>query len=199
MTEVFEGHFNTGVKVGDIMHHGVITIKENDSLFAATQKMLVANIDSLVIMQDKKAKGIITKSDIIRALSKDKPMKNTKVKTVMSSPVKTISANLDVTSAIEQMRDFGVTKIPVVQKGKIAGIITQEDMVKAIPGLFELIYEAGNESRPMGRGDKLLLQEATGSGYCSECNVWSDALKYDEESRLICPQCIEEPEHYTHR
>ncbi|MBN1160045.1 MAG: CBS domain-containing protein [Candidatus Diapherotrites archaeon] len=176
-----------GVKVGDIMHAGVITVEKDDNIAEAARKMLKYDIDSLLIIEDGVPAGIITKSDILANIVENGNM-NAKVETVMNSPVNTISADDNVIEALKMMGKRGITKIPVMYKGKIRGIITQEDLLRSIPGLFDLMYAAGEQGRQISTAEQYEIEKEAHVGYCDQCKAYSEDLT-EYENELLCGKC----------
>ncbi|MBR9707296.1 MAG: CBS domain-containing protein [Candidatus Diapherotrites archaeon] len=188
MAETFDGQLDTGVKVKDVMTHGVITVKKTDSLQKAAARFLRKNIDALFIVVDGKPKGVITKSDILERAVSGEDLNSIQVKDVMHSPVRTVSVGVDVSSAIKVMRDFNVTKLGVVEGSKLAGVITQEDFVKVTPALFDLIYELGAQGRKIGGAEEAMIEREARTGFCESCGQFSESLmEYD--AKLLCVDC----------
>jgi len=115
--------------VKEVMITNVLTCDVDDSLQQAARIMRDKRIGCLIVMKSKSPKGILTERDItFRATAKNLDSANTKVKDVMSSPLKTISPDENVYSASKKMRAEDIKKLPVVKNGKLVGIITQTDL-----------------------------------------------------------------------
>jgi len=185
MTEI-----DLGVKVGDIMHAGVITIGKTDKISEAAKKMLKYDIDSLLIVNNGLPIGIITKSDILTSIIENENLDGL-VEGVMNSPVNTISADSNVIDALKMMGKRGITKIPVMYKGKIRGIITQEDLLRSIPGILDLMYEAGENGRQISTAEQYQIEKEAHVGYCDQCHEYSEDLT-EFENQLLCGKCIQD-------
>jgi len=74
-----------------------------------------------------------------------------------------------------------IRRLPVVQEGKLVGMITENDIIRVWPQLIEVTREyarAGLES-----------QFAKGiEGHCEACGVYSTNLMWDR-NLLVCPEC----------
>src|SRR2546426_7859397 len=74
-----------------------------------------------------------------------------------------------------------IRRLPVVQEGKLVGMITENDIIRVWPQLIEVTREysrAGLES-----------QFAKGiEGHCEACGVYSTNLVWDR-NLLVCPEC----------
>jgi CBS domain-containing protein len=115
--------------VREIMTGKVQTTTSNVSLKQAASLMAKFRIGSLIVMDNSWPQGIITEGDISRAIAKGLDPKKDRVKSIMSKPLITITGDLRVEEAARVMTNASVKKLPVVEKGKLTGIITQTDIV----------------------------------------------------------------------
>jgi CBS domain-containing protein len=88
--------------------------------------MLSLDIGSLLVMEGDELKGILTKSDFIRLVTKKAGART--VKEIMSSPVKTASPDTDLVEIANVMRVNRIRHIPVVDGGKVLGLVTDFDI-----------------------------------------------------------------------
>ena len=54
----------------------------------------------------------------------------------MNSPVQTISAHVSVGEAVEMMERNGIKRLPVVDGGKLVGIVTRSDLLRVLAGIL---------------------------------------------------------------
>lgn len=104
-------------------------IQSAASLKQAASLMFKSKIGSLIVTESGRPRGIITEGDISRAIARGLDPVKEDVKSIMSSPLITISGDLRVEEAARVMTKAGVKKLPVVENGKLVGIITQTDIV----------------------------------------------------------------------
>jgi len=103
----------------------VIVADENISGRMAAKIMSEKEIGSLVIFKDGKILGIITERDVLRNLSKlDSP-----VKAIMTKKVITVDSKEEIDIAAELMATNKIKRLPVLEKGKLVGIITATDII----------------------------------------------------------------------
>ena len=115
--------------VREIMTARVRTISSDASIKAAASLMAKSRIGSLIVADGSRPYGIVTEGDISRAIAKGRNPVKDKVKSVMSKPLITVSGDLRVEEAARVMSEANIKKLPVVEKGKLIGIVTQTDIV----------------------------------------------------------------------
>jgi CBS domain-containing protein len=114
--------------LSEYMSSPVITILPSKTVVEAAKLMAEKNIESLVVSWGTDAVGILTEKDIVRrVVAKELPY-NTQVLEMMSKPVITINVDSFVEDAVRMMRENGVKRLPVEDKGLIIGIIAASDL-----------------------------------------------------------------------
>lgn len=112
------------MKVNDIMNKA-IAVEHEISLKEAAQIMSKRNIGSLIVLKKDKIAGIITERDIMKNIcSIDK-----KISSVMSKNVITIDHDDSIDNTALLMTGHKIKRLPVLEKGKLIGIITATDIV----------------------------------------------------------------------
>lgn len=132
---------DTGIKVGDCMKTVLVTISESASIVDAAKKMKARAVGSLLVLDSNdKTYAIITESNIVKkALAEGKL--DGKVKDFASFPLVTISVGSDVSEAAKLMGAKNVRRLVVIAEGKIVGIVSQKDVIRISPALYDLIAE----------------------------------------------------------
>ena len=93
------------LKVRDIMTKDVVTLDTRMSIFDAMEKMSKYNIGSLIITDVGKPVGVLTESDIIRKLGRERASPTSvSVSDIMSFPIITADPELGIVDAIRRMR-----------------------------------------------------------------------------------------------
>ncbi|MEM3832670.1 MAG: CBS domain-containing protein [Thermoprotei archaeon] len=120
------------IKVSEVMSHPLITASPNDTVQSAARKMLEHNISSLVIVEDSKLKGIVTKFDIVKFCSTMKG--RWLVRDYMTKHVISVSSFDTVFRVIDLMVNNNISRIVVADaNNKPIGIITLADIVRSLP------------------------------------------------------------------
>ncbi|MEM0333720.1 MAG: CBS domain-containing protein [Candidatus Aenigmatarchaeota archaeon] len=122
--------------VKDVMNKNVVVAKPIVTLREASKVMGEMNMGSLVVMEDDKIVGIITSTDILKAIGDGKDPDKTLVKDVMSKDVITIQADEDVSKAVEIMVQHKIKRLPVMMNDKLVGIITVSDIAIIEPKII---------------------------------------------------------------
>ncbi len=124
-------------KVKDIMTTDVITTTSDIDVVYAFEKLMKHKISSLPVVEDEKLIGIITATDVGHNLILDKYELGTSVDEIMIRSVITISPDDSLESAIKMMKECvsssGIlNQLPVVEDGKLVGIISDGDIIQEI-------------------------------------------------------------------
>jgi len=125
-----------GSLVKDLMV-GAVTIGADASLATAVRLMNAGELDSIVITEGGEAVGILTPRDVIRLVAEDVEPEETQVKEVMSSPLITVNQDEPMETILRLMEEKKVHHIPVIDEGKLVGIITSQ-RIRSL-GLFDVL------------------------------------------------------------
>jgi CBS domain-containing protein len=110
-------------------------------------------VGSLLVVSGGELSGIVTDRDIvIRGVSTGQPL-TTPVSTIMSEQPTVIQGSADIFEAVKALREAGVRRLPVLEEGEVAGIITLDDLI------VWLVLELGAVAMPV-LGDILHATDA---------------------------------------
>jgi len=123
--------------VRQVMNRKVIIAKPEVSLKQASEVMTNFHIGCLVVTNGGKILGILTSSDIIKAIAGGRDPEKTLIEGVMTKNVKIIGPDKDIEEAVALMVENRIKKLPVVDGDKLVGIITASDIVSIEPKLLE--------------------------------------------------------------
>lgn len=113
----------------EVMSSPVITVHPEDSVMEAVEVMVNEEIGSVVVVDDEEPVGILTRRDVMnRVLKANLPPSQTRVEEVMSRPLITVTPGEPITAAVRKMQESGVTRLVVMEKGQLRGIVTQTDI-----------------------------------------------------------------------
>jgi len=126
--------------VRHIMTKNIISVKNNVSVAEAASVMVKNDIGSVVVTKDGKPVGIITERDILKRCCVGKVYsEEVKAEEIMSAPLITIEADASLGEAAMLMSDNKIRRLLVTEKGKIAGIITEKDVLRGTLSYFESV------------------------------------------------------------
>ncbi|RME80156.1 MAG: CBS domain-containing protein [Methanobacteriota archaeon] len=132
----------TNIKVSDVMKSNVIVIPAGAPVVEAAKLMSKHSIGSVVVIEENEARGIVTERDIIRKVVASNKQATVEVSKIMSSPLIVSSPDITVEEAAKIMNKHGIKRLPLIDdKGYIVGIITENDILKLLPSLIDLIEE----------------------------------------------------------
>lgn len=128
--------------VRDIMAKNIKTVKPDDSVHAAVQKMNKFDIGSVIVISSGRPVGIITETNIMRRIVEPRMDPATVwAKDIMSSPLTTIDVNAAVEEAARVMMEKKINRIPVMNGNKLVGLVSSTDIVKASPTQLGILNE----------------------------------------------------------
>lgn len=104
------------------------TISPQDTLATAKEKMTNGKFRRLPVIQDGTLVGILTDRDILRFIGSEE---RTRVDGAMTETPLTISPTTPIEEAVRLMRLHQVSGLPVLESGKVVGIITTSDILQA--------------------------------------------------------------------
>jgi predicted transcriptional regulator len=165
------------------MNSPVITGSPSTNAKELADKMIKAKVGSVVIMENDKPVGIVSEWDIVsRAAVRDEVPSKILAKDIMQS-LHTIEAEKSITDAAKLLRKHNTKRLGVVYENKLVGMISTSDVIAVTPELVDVISEKASIFRgEFGRSPTNF------SGYCDECDEWSDYLQYTD-GRFICEEC----------
>ncbi len=117
------------MRVADIMHRNVVTVNGQDTLAEAAQVLRDHGISSVVVKGDRGPSGIVTERDFVSLVADGLDPAATKVKDRMSRDLATVEPKADIADAAKLMADRGIRHLPVVERGRLAGIISIRDLM----------------------------------------------------------------------
>lgn len=126
------------IKTRDWMTKDVRTITKDDSIQEASKRMREINGGSLIVMDGDNPAGIITERDVSQKLvAEDKPPSGTKVEDIMTKNLISASPEDSIMEVSKRMNLAKIKKMPIMENGKLVGIITTTDLMNVMKSLKE--------------------------------------------------------------
>ena len=173
----------TEVMVSDALTRDPLIISPNSNVKDVALIMKNDKVSSLIVMEHTKLKGIVNAHDMVRKVIAEGLDHKTKVKEIMTTNLLTIDSKADLYDAMVLMRDNAIRQLPVVDGGKLVGLLTHKDVLKIQPGLFEILTEKFRLRNDMGKS----FGERYVDGECAECGAF-DQL-FEMNGRWVCSHC----------
>ena len=121
------------LSVGDVMNRQVATVSLEEKVASAAKIMSDERISCLVVIDCGNVVGIITETDVLRRVgNKSNDLYRTELSQIMSSPVESASSDLSILQAGKIMGRKHIKRLPIIENGKLVGIVTQTDLVRAL-------------------------------------------------------------------
>jgi len=120
------------MKVSEIMNSNVISLKAEDTVSRAAALFARHNIGALPVCgNDGRLRGIVTDRDIVlRCIAGEYQPEETKVREIMTRGVSTVSPEDDIRAATHLMSEEQVRRLPVVDSGRVVGMISLGDIAR---------------------------------------------------------------------
>ena len=136
------------MKVEDVMTREVVTFREDDTLSLVNDVMTLGRIRHFPVVDAQgRPVGMLTQRDLYRAaLSRHvgagprqqrEHLGRLVVRDEMTRPVVTADAGEDLSAALERMIEKRVGAVVVVEHGKLAGLLTETDLLRALRDMLK--------------------------------------------------------------
>lgn len=111
----------------------IFTITPLTSVYQALELMVEKNVSALLVMENDTLAGIFTERDYARKVAlKGKSSKDTVIGDIMTRDLITVTSESSIDQCMELMTGKYIRHLPVVDDGKLTGIISIGDVVRNI-------------------------------------------------------------------
>ena len=120
------------MKALDIMNRPVVAATRTTTARDVAIQMLMGGYSGMPITErDGRVVGIVSELDIIRALRAAKPLETTKAEEIMTPEVITVDVTAPVEKVMEILDTHNIQRIPVTEDGRLVGVISRPDVLRA--------------------------------------------------------------------
>ncbi len=148
------------MKVKDIMTRQVITLSPEESIDDAARKLRENRISGAPVVEGERIVGIVSEADLMKLFESEmsinlvlpspleiielpikmhrqlkeaaKRLAARRVEDIMTRGVITIDEEASIEEAARVMAKHGINRLPVIREGKLVGIVTRADVIKAL-------------------------------------------------------------------
>jgi CBS domain-containing protein len=111
----------------------IYSVAPTDSVLQAIEIMATRRIGALLVMSQETLTGIISERDYARkVILKKRSSHDTPVSEIMTSPAVTVSPTDTVHHCMQIMTEGRFRHLPVVESGRVIGMLSIGDLVKAV-------------------------------------------------------------------
>lgn len=124
------------IKVSDYMSTNLTTFRPDQSVLEVMTTLIKKKISGGPVINEKQELiGIISEGDCMKQISNSRyynqPMEDVKVEDHMAKNVETIDGDMNVFDAADKFLSSRRRRFPIVKEGKLVGLISQKDVLKA--------------------------------------------------------------------
>jgi len=117
-------------KLGKVMRSPVITMDEDGTLGTAAKLMIQHDIGAVVVARGTNPIGIVTERDITKQVVKADNALKKPIRELMTNQLITATEEMLVQQAFELMLKNKIRRLPIVEGGKLKGIVTTQDIMR---------------------------------------------------------------------
>ena len=115
--------------VGEFMTTRLVTMDGTDTLTAAAQEMRDSAIGDVIVTSGDAVIGIVTDRDItVRGVADGLDVTSATLGQILSQDVVTVTQYDDAVAAADLMRTYGVRRLPVIEEGRLIGLVSIGDL-----------------------------------------------------------------------
>jgi CBS domain-containing protein len=118
-------------QIRDLMTSNPVTCESSASVLDAAKQMAQEDVGPIPVVEGGQLAGIVTDRDIVvRVVAEGRDPSSTTVGEVASRELETVSPDEDLDSALRKMASAQVRRLPVVENGRVVGIVAQADVAR---------------------------------------------------------------------
>jgi CBS domain-containing protein len=119
------------MKVSDLQHHELFTAQTDESLDVAADRMSWHQVGALPVLEGQHLVGIITERDLTTALAEGADPVVNRVSDYMTPAPEVLGPDSELADAAQLMLELGIRHLPIVQGGRLVGVLSIRDVLGA--------------------------------------------------------------------
>jgi CBS-domain-containing membrane protein len=130
------------MRVREMMSTDVEVVDRNDTLHVVEERMATKRLRHLPVLEQGDVVGLVTQRDLFKAAmsstmgygakAQQAFLQSVRVKEIMVYPVVTVSPEMSVAEAVDMLMQRGIGCLPVVEAGRLVGILTKTDLLRCL-------------------------------------------------------------------
>jgi len=134
-------------RVRDIMQTGVVTVSAGDTLSTVEDIMTLGGVRHMPVVRGGVLVGVVSERDLLRASLSNLTgfrqeerrafLQVVEITRVMSTPPIVISPEAEIRQAARLLAEHAIGCLPVIDEGKLVGIVTETDVLRYIAGNWD--------------------------------------------------------------
>jgi len=128
--------------IEDMMHPNVVTAEPDDKVDVVVARMSDAAVGAAVILEHGEVRGLFSERDLLnRVVNEKRDPAGTRVIEVATEPVITVPKHASIRKCADELESRQLRHLPVVDDGKLVGIVSARDFFQLLTGHFEELVE----------------------------------------------------------
>jgi len=127
------------MKVKDIMTRDVTGVQPSASIVEVARQMRDYGVSVIAVCENGKFCGVITERDVVMSMSSGNG-NHQRAGALAHHRHPMVSSGVEVTEAARMMTEHGVRALPVVQNGKLVGLLTLDDLARESLALAAMVF-----------------------------------------------------------
>lgn len=134
--------------VSDVMTTRIVSVEPNATVKAAAELMNTHNIGAVPVVKGQNVEGMITDRDIVlRCVAENRSADSVRVSDICSKGTVSVKPDENLKSALNVMASQQIRRLPVVDSGKLVGMLSLADIAREKSGM-ELAEAISDISMP---------------------------------------------------
>lgn len=137
----------TGISVSEAMSTRPVGVRPGTSVLECSRVLREHAVGCLLVLEGAAALGIITERDIVwKVIATARDTRTVTAREIMTAPVEAIAPERDIYDAIVLMKNLEIRHLPVMDQGRVVGVLSVKDILRLEPALFEVLEAVQEEN-----------------------------------------------------